>query len=286
MRKVKSIHKSQKVNMGGIILDQPLPVGDLKYVDPFLLIHHWNEVLPGGQRQKDVGVGAHPHRGFSPVSVIYSGAIHHRDSLGNDSIVHAGGTQWMVSGKGITHSERPSVELAKEGGRFEFIQFWVNLPAEHKMDPAQYIPLQSEETPVYSEEGIKVAVITGNFKDIIGPIQTAHAVTVANISMEANTQLNFDIPASNNGVLYQLDGAVSVQGGDTSFAKTLYEFGSDDDEAIELNAQESTRLLLLYGKPLNEPVSQYGPFVMTNQTEVMQAIRDAQMGKMGVLIED
>lgn len=286
MRQIRSIHKSEKVNMGGIVLDQPLPVGDLESVDPFLLIHHWNEVLPGGQQQREVGVGPHPHRGFSPVSVIFEGAIHHKDSFGNDSVVSAGGTQWMVSGKGVTHSERPSVELAKEGGRFEFIQFWVNLPAEHKMQTPEYIALQYSETPKYNSDGVKASVIAGSFKEIIGGIKTVHEVSVVTIEMSEGSEIAFDIPLNENGVMYQLDGAISVQNGNISYAKTTYEIGDGTSEKIIIKASDKTRILLLHGKPLNEKVAQYGPFVMNNQTEVMQAIRDAQMGKMGVLIED
>ena len=286
MREIRSIHKSQKVNMGGIILDQPLPVGNLESVDPFLLIHHWSEVLPGDQRQSEVGVGPHPHRGFSPVSVIYEGAIHHRDSFGNDSVVSAGGTQWMVSGKGVTHSERPSVELAKKGGPFEFIQFWVNLPAAHKMDIPEYFALQREDTPRFEQDGINVSIIAGSFKGIEAGIQTAHEVAVFSIEMQKGTELSFDIPLDENGVMYQLDGGISVQNKNTSYAKTLYEFGAGSSETVTINCSDTARILVLHGKPLNEKVAQYGPFVMNNQTEVMQAIRDAQMGKMGVLIED
>jgi len=272
--------------MGGIVLDQPLPVGDLEMSDPFLLIHHWKQVLPGQQRQREVGVGPHPHRGFSPVSVVYAGEIHHRDSLGNDSIIGAGGTQWMLSGKGITHSERPSKQLAKDGGLFEFIQFWVNLPAEHKMDAPRYYPLTADDTPKYEKDGVSASIITGTFHGVKGGLNTPHDVTVVSIELDANAAFSFDLPSDQQAVMYQLDGAVSVQQGHTSFAKTLYQFGVGDETGIELKAEEKTRILLLQGKPLNEKVSQYGPFVMNNQTEIMEAIRDSQSGKMGVLIEE
>ena len=286
MRAIKSIHKSQKVNMGGIILDQPLPVGDLNMVDPFLLIHHWKEVLPGGQKQREVGVGPHPHRGFSPVTVVYSGEIHHRDSFGHNSIVGPGGTQWMVAGKGITHSERPSTEFAETGGLFEFIQFWVNLPAEHKMDMPRYFPLPKDETPKYTSDGVVASVITGSFLGVAGGIKTAHKVTVVSIEMMANHSIDFDVPLDENAVLYQLDGAVVIEDKKPTYAKTLYEFGHDGSDKISIRAGADTRMLLLHGKPLHEKVAQYGPFVMNDQTEIMEAIRDAQMGKMGVLIEE
>ncbi len=242
--------------------------------------------LTRGQTQKDVGVGPHPHRGFSPVTVIYDGAIHHRDTLGNDSIVHAGGTQWMVSGKGITHSERPPEQLAQQGGPLEFIQFWVNLPADNKMDAARYFPLQAEDTPRYEIDGVVASVITGSFKQVEGPIKTPHDVNVISLEIKKGARIEFDIPLNENGVFYQLNGAISVQDKHITYTKTLYELGDGESENIVIEAHEDTRILLLHGKPLNEKVSQYGPFVMNTQTEIMQAIRDAQMGKMGVLIEE
>ena len=124
--------KTRKVDMGGIILDQPLPYPGVEQIDPFLLIHHFEDYLPGDQDQKDLGVGPHPHRGFSPVTFIFEGEVHHRDSRGNEGIVSKGGTQWMDSGMGIVHSERPSQEMAERGGSYEIIQFWVNSPSSAK----------------------------------------------------------------------------------------------------------------------------------------------------------
>ena len=163
MRSIKRVIQSQKVNMGGIILDQPLPVRGLDQIDPFLLVHHWDDVLPGQQMQHEVGVGPHPHRGFAPVTFIFKGGVHHRDSMGRSDIIHAGGTQWMNSGNGIIHSERPYKELAAEGGDFELIQFWVNAPGARKMDAPNYQPLSLENTPkVVSEDGkVHVGVVAG-----------------------------------------------------------------------------------------------------------------------------
>ena len=101
-------------------------------IDPFLLIHHWDKPIAKGYRQKDLGVGPHPHRGFSPVTFIFKGSVRHQDSIGNNVVVSAGGTQWMHAGKGIVHSERPGLELVENGGDQEFIQFWVNFQAHTK----------------------------------------------------------------------------------------------------------------------------------------------------------
>lgn len=286
MRQIKSIHKSQKVQMGNVILDQPLPVGDLESIDPFLLIHHWDDTLPGHQKPNEAGVGPHPHRGFSPVSIIYKGAIRHRDSFGNDSVVRAGGTQWMLSGRGITHSERPPADLAEEGGPLELIQFWVNLPAKHKMMTPEYIPLQAEDTPVFEDGGVKASIISGIFKGVKGGIKTVHDVGVIALEFSKGSFIDFEVANDENCLLYQLDGAVSVQGRDISYARTIYEFGHEGSPSFKIEADDDSRLLLLHGKPIREKVAQYGPFVMNDQTQIMQALRDAQMGKMGVLIEE
>lgn len=171
-RSIRQVYRSQKVNMGGIVLDQPLPHRGLDMVDPFLLIHHWENVLPGGQKQSTLGVGPHPHRGFTPVTLVFKGGVHHRDSTGHESIVYAGGTQWMNSGRGIVHSERPARELAEKGGSFELIQFWVNAPAKHKMDSPAYYPLPAEQTPMLtSADGlVRTGVVSGVQGDVQGKL--------------------------------------------------------------------------------------------------------------------
>jgi len=203
-RTIRRIIKAEPVNMGGHLLDQPLPARGVDMIDPFLLIHHWDHPLAGGQRPQEVGVGPHPHRGFSPVTFVFKGSVQHRDSLGNNAIVQAGGTQWMHAGRGITHSERPSADLAKNGGENEFI--------------------------------------------------------------------------------YILNGKLSTDNNEVG-TKDLIWF-NNNEENIEINILKQTRFIVLAGKPINEPVASYGPFIMNNQTEIMEAIRDAQMGKMGVLIEE
>ena len=137
MRSIQKIIPAQKVNMGGHILDQSLPVRGLDQIDPFLLIHHWKRTQKGGRHPRDLGVGPHPHRGFAPVTLIFKGDVHHRDSMGMNSIIEAGGTQWMNAGRGIVHSERPSRQMAEQGGESEFIQFcfWVERIAAANDNP-------------------------------------------------------------------------------------------------------------------------------------------------------
>ena len=141
MRSIRKIYPAERVRMGDIYLDQPLPARGLDMVDPFLLVHHWADEQEGGKHPSELGVGPHPHRGFTPATFIFKGKLHHGDSTGRSDIVEAGGVQWMNSGRGIIHSERPPMDFAAEGGEFEIIQFWVNAPKARKMDPPSYQPL-------------------------------------------------------------------------------------------------------------------------------------------------
>jgi len=273
--------------MGGHILDQPLPFGDLEQIDPFLLIHHWKDTMPGGQNQRDVGVGPHPHRGFSPVTFIYKGAVHHRDSRGNDDIVHEGGIQWMNAGMGITHSERPSAQLAEEGGEMEFIQLWINSPASQKLIQPQYQALQKEDIPTIESDSkdASLQVIAGDFQNTSGPIKATSELMILNISMKAGASVEIPVPDDFNAVLYQLDGRVKLCDQETTHVKNMTWF-ENDGTTVKLDCERDSRALFLAGKPINEPLATYGPFVMNNQTEIMEALRDSKQGKMGILIEE
>ena len=286
-RSIYKIIPAQKVNMGGIILDQSLPVNGIEQINPFLLIHHWADKMPGGQKEKEAGVGPHPHRGFSPVSLIFKGAVNHRDSLGTTSLIEAGGAQWMNSGKGIIHSERPPKELAENGGDFELIQFWANTPANRKMEPAKYQPLTAEDTPtITSKDGkVKAGVVAGETLGKTGPIELMTPMLVMRFEIGIGGKMEVPIPKNFNATLYLLDGKVEINGERHAGGKDLVWF-KNDGESITLEGLEETRAILLAGEPINEPLATYGPFVMNNQTEVMQALRDYQMGKMGVLIEE
>lgn len=284
MKTIKQIIPAQKINMGGHLLDQPLPAPSVESVDPFLLIHHWDSTLPGGQKENEVGVGPHPHRGFSPVTFIFKGSITHRDSLGNKAVVKNGGTQWMFAGKGITHSERFGKELVAKGGELEFIQFWVNAPRKNKLDAPFYKPISLEDTPMVEEEKSKVWVVSGEYKNIKGIAPTYSPQLLLRASIETNGLLTIPVPKNYNTILYLLDGALEIAGKNL-VQKDMVIFNNEED-AIEINATKNTRFILLSGEPIGESVATYGPFVMTNQTEIMEALRDAQSGKMGVLIEE
>lgn len=283
MKSIKSITRAERVNMGGQQLDQPLPSDHISYFDPFLLIHHWKDVLAGEQRQQDVGVGPHPHRGFSPVTFIYKGEIRHQDSFGNDVIVGEGGTQWMFAGRGITHSERPSKKMAEEGGELELIQFWVNAPAKHKMETASYKPISKEITPTIEKEAYTIQVISGEYEGIRGSVDYYIPLQLLRIEINAKGSLSMLTQKTHNTLIYLLDGELLING-IKAYKKNMFCFEQDGD-SIEIEAIKDTRFILLSGEPINEEVYMRGPFVMNSDTELLEASRDTQIGKMGILIE-
>ncbi|MFI5171958.1 MAG: pirin family protein [Chitinophagales bacterium] len=286
-RTIKALHFADMVDMGGMPIRQPLPSAYADRIDPFLLLHHHIGNLEPGNLPGDFGVGPHPHRGFSPVTFIFKGDIHHRDSRGNSQVVKAGGVQWMDAGMGIIHSERPSKEFAETGGEQEIIQLWINTPQAHKMDQPNYQALQNKDIPkIKSATGIgEIDVVAGNYNRIKGPAKTKLDLIILKAEFNAGASHTFEIPEKYNAMIYILNGSVNIDKYGTVPGLNLVEFKNDGDQ-IKIDAHQQTQFLLLAGVPINEKVETYGPFVMTSQTEVMQAIRDYQMGKMGILIED
>ena len=283
VRTVKKIVSAQRVNMGGNFLDQPLPINGLDMIDPFLLIHHWNEPLKPGGKQSELGVGPHPHRGFSPVTFIFKGSLRHQDSIGNTAVISEGGTQWMHAGKGIIHSERPGKELIKNGGQQEFIQFWVNTPSKYKMEEPYYLPIRAKDTPIIKKGNVDVNIVAGEFESLMGPAKTYSPQTLLRVEGEATTKLQLHIPTNYNTILYILNGEISADG-KRAKSKDMIWF-NNDGECIEIDIISTTRLIVLSGEPINEPIASYGPFVMNSQEELQQAINDFHEGKMGSLNE-
>jgi hypothetical protein len=284
MKKLMQIIPADKVNMGGHYLDQPLPTDGLNQVDPFLLIHHWKDELPAGLRPQEVGVGPHPHRGFSPVTFVYKGSVEHRDSLGNRAVVSEGGTQWMDAGRGITHSERPSLDFVKTGGEQEFIQFWINSPPHAKTNQPFYLPLSGSDTPEFKADGLTLAVVSGEYQNIKGPAPSHTPMLLLRGDAEKGTKKKIDIPTGFNTIIYVLDGVIKLNN-ETVSAREMGVF-SLEGEVINLEAMSDAKFIVLAGEPINEPVVSYGPFVMNTQSEIMETLRDSKMGKMGILIED
>jgi redox-sensitive bicupin YhaK (pirin superfamily) len=273
--------------MGGFPVRQPFPTQSLDQIDPFLLLHHADIKTQRHIDPGHAGVGPHPHRGFSPVTFIFQGGVHHRDSRGNDNTLYAGGAQWMNAGMGIIHSERPPLDIHERGGRQEIIQLWINTPAAHKMDQPAYFPVSDEAVPKWKSNDGKatVSLFSGELLGLKGPIPSHTEVNAATIVLAKGGRIELFIPEEHNAFVYLLDGGVTVDGFGMVEKLNAIVF-SNDGEGIALEGTEDTRLLLMTGKPLNEKVVSHGPFVMNTQTEILESMRDYQTGKMGVLIED
>ncbi len=286
-RSVSRLLYAHQADMGGLPIRQSLPTRQVQQIDPFLLLHHADVKVPQHIEPAHAGVGPHPHRVFSPVTFIFQGGVHHRDSRGNNSTIYAGGAQWMNAGMGIIHSERPPHDIHKKGGRQEIIQLWINTPARHKMDQPAYFAVTAEGAPVIStDEGrVRGKVFAGEVLGVRGPITAQSEVNAATFDLKQGGQVVIPLPANHNAFIYLLDGRLTVADFGLVEGLHLVHF-ANDGEGIAFEALEDTRLLMMSGQPLNEEVVSYGPFVMNTQTQIMEAMRDYQMGKMGVLIED
>lgn len=281
---IKKIIPASWVQMGGHPLRQPLPNNDVENIGPLLLIHHHQSVIKEGSKQNEVGVGPHPHTGFAPVTFIYKGNVNHRDSRGNNSVVEAGGIQWINSGMGIVHSERPSVEFAANGGEQEIIQIWINSPAKFKKNQPEYFAINKEEIKVLSFENLEIKVTVGNYQSLIGFNKAQSNMVILDIVSTGKCKHVFTLNKGREHAIYNLDKDILVNN-ETVKGSDLVIIDNDATE-IEIEFNEPTRLLFFDMEAINEPIVTHGPFVMNTQTEIMEAMRNYQMGKMGVLIEE
>ena len=286
-KKVRTLIPAFDIDMGGIPLKQALPTTKVQQVDPFLLLHHGELKYRKHAKAVQQGVGAHPHRGFTPVTFIIEGEIHHRDSRGNNQIAKKGEVQWMHAGAGIVHSERPSQDLIDRNGTNEIIQLWVNSPADKKMQEPSYQYVPEQEIPVFlsDDESIRSKVIAGQYGSLKGKIKgESELLMLWNDAIETGSH-TFSIPTGFNTMLYTIKGQLKVKDYGLVEKESLVIF-EDDGDMISITADQGASFLLLSGLPLNEKMVQHGPFVMNSQTEILEAMRDYQMGKMGILIEE
>lgn len=286
-RTVSRLLFSQMVDMGGFPVRQPFPTQQVAQLDPFLLLHHAEVKVPKHLAPKKAGIGPHPHRGFSPVTFVFKGGVHHQDSRGNDSVIYEGGVQWMNAGMGIIHSERPPEDIHEIGGRQEIIQLWVNTPAKFKMEQPAYYPVEKKDMEIFQSEDSLITgrVVAGSLFNKNGKVPTYSPINAATIAARKDGKISIPLPPDHNAMLYLLDGKLSVENFGLVEALHVVHFKNDGD-GISFQALEDTRILLLSGAPLDEEVVSHGPFVMNNQTQIMEAMRDYQKGKMGILIEE
>lgn len=282
---IKTIGRSDFVNMGPIRLRQPIPTHDIEMIDPFILLHHYGP-FEINETSNPFDLGPHPHRGFEPITFLIQGEQLHRDSLGHESVVKSGDVQWTTAGRGIIHAEGPTKAFVKKGGTLEGIQLWLNLPAEKKMMQPNYQHVKNEDFPlVISEDNkISIQIIAGKFQDKTGKIITQTPVNALMIVTENSDDYPIEIPPNHQSLLYLLNGKATINGDITleKDSNQLIEFNTDG-EGFSIKGHRKSQLLFLSGEPFNEKVTSWGPYVMNTQTEIMEAMRDYQQGKMGFL---
>jgi redox-sensitive bicupin YhaK (pirin superfamily) len=254
------------------VLTQPLQ----RRLDPFLMLDAF------GTDNPDDYIGGfpdHPHRGFETVTYMIAGRMRHRDNAGHEGLLQNGGVQWMTAGRGIVHSELPE----QEAGRMEGFQLWLNLPAERKMAAPWYRDIQAAEIPeLLTPEGVTARVIAGASHGVAGAMQRERTEPLyLDLHFEAaGAAFAQALPAAANAFVYVYRGALDI-GGTALAAQRMAILGNEaaSDGVVLHSAQPGTRALLVAGRPLQEPIAQYGPFVMNTQEEIFQAVRDFQQGR-------
>ena len=279
MRSIKKIHKASYRPIADLITYSPLPSSELRQVDPFLFLnHHGPQVYPANNR--GLPFGPHPHRGMETVTFILDGDIMHQDSGGHESVIGAGGVQWMTAGRGLIHSEVSSSQFMKEGGSLEILQLWLNLPSALKMSAPQYKGFQADEIPVIKiSEQVTLNAISGEWEGTAGAFHTETDVHLSTVHFRANGEFNISIPEKRNIFFYIIRGELDVNGSLVE-ALNLVEFNNDGSELIVRALQDSI-LLLGHALPINEPLVAQGPFVMNTQEEIVDAYNDYRAGKFG-----
>ncbi|MBB3589058.1 pirin family protein [Sphingomonas sp. BK481] len=278
MRRVLRTYPAQRDDIADLVTRRPLPGPQLPQVDPFLFLNHHG---PQTYRPGNNGLpfGPHPHRGFETVSFILSGAMAHLDSGGHESVMRAGGVQWMTAGSGLIHAEVSPASFKRDGGPLEILQLWVNLPGRLKMTKPAYTGLQREDIPVVAVEGGVVNVIAGTFEGQAGPVESLTRVAMMTVELAAGGKVTLPAPRDRSVFFYVIEGRPEV-GGTLVEPWHLVTFDQDGD-GIEVAASGPVRLVFGHADPIDEPVVAHGPFVMTTREEIGEAIRDYQAGLFG-----
>ena len=281
------VNSIETLEGGGFLVRRPFPQASFSEFDPFLLLDEMGpmDVAPGEAK----GAPDHPHRGFETVTYLLSGEMEHKDSRGHAGRLTPGDVQWMTAGAGVVHSEMPSSEFQRQGGRMHGFQLWVNLPQREKMTKPRYQEIPRAQIPqVTSEDGlVTVRVIAGEAMGQHAVIETHTPIIYLHYSVEPGGVVTQSVPAEYNAFAYLVDGA-GLFGGESERADDgqLVMFAQDGEEIrIENPSDAQTRLevLVIAGVPLNEPIARYGPFVMNTEREIRQAFEDYVRGRMGAI---
>jgi redox-sensitive bicupin YhaK (pirin superfamily) len=281
------VNSIETLEGGGFLVRRPFPQASFSEFDPFLLLDEMGpmDVAPG----KAKGAPDHPHRGFETVTYLLSGEMEHKDSRGHAGRLTPGDVQWMTAGAGVVHSEMPSSEFQRTGGRMHGFQLWVNLPQREKMTKPRYQEIPRAQIPqATSEDGlVTVRVIAGAAMGQHAVIETHTPIMYLHYTIEPGGVVTEALPAEYNAFAYLIDGAGLFGGASERANDGQMVMFAQDGEVIRIEnpADAQTRLdvLLIAGVPLNEPVARYGPFVMNTEREIREAFEDFARGRMGAI---
>ena len=259
----------------GVKLTRVLTQDLQRRLDPFLMLDAF-----GSEKAGDYigGFPDHPHRGFETITYMLEGRMRHRDSAGNEGLLGNGDVQWMTAGRGVIHSEMPE----QEEGLMEGFQLWLNLPAKNKMCAPWYRDIPSAALPEYEKGGVKVRVIAGSSDGVAGAVQREGTLPLyLDIHLAPGALFEQALPDLHNAFFYVYRGKLQSGGIEVPAGRMAIMANDVGSDGLRLQAlDEPTRVILVAGRPLHEPIAQYGPFVMNTQAELQQAVRDFQNGKL------
>jgi redox-sensitive bicupin YhaK (pirin superfamily) len=273
LRPIRQRLRGQATSDGaGVSLTRVIGTRQLSELDPFLMLDEFGSDQP---TDYIAGFPSHPHRGFETVTYMLDGRMRHKDNHGNEGLLTPGSVQWMTAGRGIVHSEMPE----QEQGLMRGFQLWVNLPAKDKMGAPQYQEFSAERIPQADPApGVRVKIIAGQIGELHGPVrQPATDPIYLDVALDGEARFEHAIPSGHNAFAYVYEGAVDVDGVAAGRGELLV-FGAGDAVAFG-GAAAHSRLILVAGRPIGEPVARYGPFVMNTQAEIVQAVQDFQAGR-------
>lgn len=262
---------------GGVSLLRIIGTPMLDYIDPFLMLDEFRNDDPDAYL---AGFPDHPHRGFETVSYMKQGRMRHRDSRGNEGVIHDGGVQWMTAGSGLIHSEMPE----QTQGTLWGYQLWVNLPAKHKMTTPRYQDIQSEAIPEFKENGLHIRILAGDYRpaggvSVSGASQTIWPVGYMDVMAAAGQDFDHEIDAGHNALVFAYEGRIEIAGQQLEKGQLAV---LDKSGRLQVKAGPAgAGFLVMTGQPIGEPVAKMGPFVMNTQEELRQAVMDFRAGQFG-----